>query len=32
MGLEDESDVAVASQAILDAVESARIGTPLADC
>ena len=29
--IEDESDAAVASQAILDAVESVRIGTPLAD-
>jgi len=29
--IEDESDAAVASQAILDAVESVRTGTPLAD-
>jgi hypothetical protein len=29
--IEDESDAAVASQAILDAVESVRIGTSLAD-
>jgi len=29
--IEDESDTAVASQAILDAVESVRIGTSLAD-
>ena len=29
--IEDESDAAVASQAILDAVESVRTGTPLAE-
>ena len=29
--IEDESDGAIASQAILDAVESVRTGTPLAD-
>jgi len=29
--IEDESDAAIASQAILDAVESVRTGTPLAD-
>jgi hypothetical protein len=29
--IQDESDAAVVSQAILDAVESVRTGTPLAD-